>query len=115
MRSRFLRLRMSFSENRYPLFRGHALGPHFVPGRNLALRDHLAIDPAIGMAKGPHQRIGDRQVADAGVRIDIGGGATHDALDDFYPRGLSNRDLLSDEIEFAPGAPAAHVDIGAEA
>ena len=47
---------------------------------------HLAIDAAIGVTEALHQRVRDREVADAGVGIDVGRGAAHDLLDDLEPR-----------------------------
>ena len=51
-----------------------------------AALDHLGIDAAIGVAEGVHQRARDRQVADAGVGVDLGRRAAHDALDHLQPR-----------------------------
>ncbi len=43
---------------------------------------HLGIDAAIEMAVGAHQALRDLQVADAGGRVHVGGGAALDALGD---------------------------------
>src|SRR6267142_108092 len=80
-------------------------GAQHVAYRDVAVRHHLGIDAAIGMAIGPHQRLGDREVADAGVGIHVGGGTAHDALHHLEPRA-GDRNLLPEQLELAPGRPA---------
>ena len=71
---------------------------------------HLPIDAAIAVTEAFHQRVRDREVADAGVGIDVGRRAAHDLLEDLEPRARADRDLLSDQIEFTPGRPAGDVE-----
>ena len=68
--------------------------------------DHLGIDAAIGVAEGLHQRARDRQVADAGVGIDLGRGAAHDALDDLQPRRADRRSRASSSNSCHAGQPS---------
>ena len=84
------------------------------PGAIVAARDHLRIDAAIRVIEGLHQGRGNREIADAGIRIDIGRRAAHDPLGHLQPRG-ADRDLLPDQAEFMPGRPARDIEIGAEA
>src|SRR4051794_25059713 len=76
---------------------------------------HLAIDAAIAVAEALHERVGDREIADAGVGIDVGRGAAHDALDDLEPGARTYGEVLSEKIELAPGRPAGHVEVSAKA
>src|SRR5262245_13129886 len=66
-----------------------------VTDRDLAGVYHFRIDPAVGVAEAAQQRLRDRQVARAGVGIDVGRRATHDALDDLEPRAAPDRDLAA--------------------
>src|ERR1041385_2438203 len=88
---------------------------YLIASPNLTTVDHLGVNAAIGMAEIPHQRIGDLEIADAGVRIDIGGGATHDAFDDLEPRALPDRNLAAEKIKLGPRRPALDIHVGAEA
>src|SRR5437773_8105745 len=74
--------------------------------RDLAARHDLAIDAAVGVTEDPQQRLRQREIADAGVGIDVGRRAAHDALDDSEPRAWPDRDFPPHEIELAPGGPA---------
>ena len=77
-------------------------------------RSPCGVDAAIRVIEGLHQRRGNREIADAGIRIDIDRGAAHDALGHLQPRG-ADRDLLPEQAEFVPGRPACDVQVGAEA
>src|SRR5215468_6587694 len=67
------------------------------------------------MAEASHQCVGNCEIPDAGVGIDVGRRAAHDALDYLEPRPLPECDLPPDKIELAPRWPAGHVDIAAKA
>src|SRR5215216_4571147 len=88
---------------------------HSIRQRNIPFRYDLGIDAEVSVAEGAHQRLRNGEVADASHRIDLSGGATGDAFDDFQSGVFSDRDLPPDQIEFVPGRPAAHIEIGAEA
>jgi hypothetical protein len=65
--------------------------------RNIAARDYLGIDTAIAVAVSAQQRLRHIEVADAGLRIDVGGRATHNALDHFEPDAGSGGQNLAEE------------------
>ena len=50
---------------------------------------------------------------DAGVGIDIDGGAADDALDHLQP-DVADRERLVEQVEFVPGRPALDIEVGAE-
>ncbi len=52
---------------------------------DVAAFDHLGIDPAIGVAETALQRLRDLEIARGGFRIDVDGGAAHDAFHHFQP------------------------------
>ena len=89
---------------------------YVIPDRDRAALDHLA-----HRRRNRHgrtlfmQHARNRQVADAGVGIDLGRGATHDALDDLQPRRGPIAISASEQIELMPGRPALDVEIAAEA
>ena len=43
-----------------------ALRRHRISHLHLSTLHHLAINPAIGVAEGAHERVGDRKIAEAG-------------------------------------------------
>src|SRR3954466_13067114 len=94
---------------------GIVSGPHSVARRDMPFRYDLAIDAEITVAEGSRQRLRNGEIAEAGGRIDLRGGAADDALDDLEPGSLSDRNLPPDQIKLVPGRPAAHIEIGAEA
>jgi hypothetical protein len=53
--------------------------------RDLAARGYLGIDTAIPVAVGAQPRLRHIEVADAGLRIDVGRRPAHNALDHFNP------------------------------
>ena len=63
-------------------------GRYRIAESDFASRDHLGIDAAIGVIEIVQKRARNCQVADSGLRIDVGGGATLYSLDDLQPRGL---------------------------
>ena len=74
---------------------------------DLAAAHDLRIDAAIAVAEALQQRLRDRQVADAGVGIDVGRGAAHDALDHLQPRIADARSRgRADRIRARPASPA---------
>src|SRR6266545_7365057 len=85
-----------------------------IAGRDLSGRDHLGIDAAIGVIEILHQRMHDRQVADSGAGLDLGRGATPDALHDLEPRLRTDREGTAEQIEFAPRRPAFDMEVGAK-
>ena len=86
--------------------RGAVLGreAYCIAGGDLACRDHFGIDAAVGVIEVFQERAWDCQIADAGVRIDVGGGAALYSLDHLRPRSLSDGDRLVEQVEFAPGS-----------
>src|SRR5262249_18649707 len=88
--------------------------PHLIADRDLAAVHHLAVDTAVGMTEAAHERIRYRQVAHASDGIDVGCGATHDALHDLEPCGCTDCDLLAEEVELLPCRPTSDVYIAAE-
>src|SRR5262249_61851635 len=68
-----------------------------VARRDRAAGDDLGIDAAIAMAASPEQAVRDRQVADAGAGLHIGGGAPLDALDDPRAGVRAERQRLADQ------------------
>src|SRR4051812_34340522 len=90
-------------------------GPHCVARRDIPFRYDLAVDAEITVAEGAHHRLWDGEVTHAGGRIDLGGGAADDALDDLEPCAFTDRNLPPDQIELVPSRPAARIEIGAEA
>src|SRR5947209_18514674 len=85
-----------------------------IAGADGAARDHLGIDPAVGMAEPALQRLRDGEVALRRIRIDIDGGAADDALHDLQP-DIANGERSVEQIEFVPGRPALNIKVGAEA
>ena len=67
------------------------------------------------MAERLHDRLRDRQIAEAGDGIDLGRGAADDALDHLQPRARADRDLLVEQIELMPGRPAFDLQISTKA
>src|SRR6185437_1559533 len=65
---------------------------YVVVNSDLATRDDLGIDAAIGMAEIVHQGARDRNVANPGIGVDLGGRAALDALDHFEPRIIADGD-----------------------
>ena len=61
---------------------------YYRPRRSVTGVHHLGIDAAIAVTEAFHQRVRDREVADAGVGIDVGRRAAHDRLEDLEPRAL---------------------------
>src|SRR5262249_38487023 len=96
------------------IFLGRSAGDA-VADTDRAARDHLAIDAAVRVAVALHQDARDLQIADAGVRVDLGRGAAHDPLDDFQPYILTDVDLRADKVELAPGRPALDIKVAAKA
>ena len=86
-----------------------------VAGRDAPGRDHLGIDAAIGVIEALHERMRDRQVADAGAGLDLGRGAAADALDDLEPRLRSDREGAAHELELVPRRPSLDMEIAAKA
>src|SRR3954467_4394304 len=78
-------------------------GPHGVARRDIPFRYDLAIDAEITVAEGSRQRLRNGEIAEAGCRIDLGGGAADGALDDLEPRAFTDRNLPPDQIELVPG------------
>ena len=60
------------------------------------------------------QRLRDREVARAGVGIDIDGGAADDALDHLEP-DVADGERPVEQVELVPGRPALDIEVGAEA
>src|SRR5580692_10299384 len=89
--------------------------PQFISGRDRAAGGHLGINAAIGMVEILHQRTRDFQVADAGVRVDVGGGTALDPLDHLEPYARPDGDLAADEAKLGPSRPTLDVEVGAEA
>src|SRR5262249_40919286 len=79
-----------------PPFERHSLLTQLVPDRDFSTLHHLAINAAIGVTECPHQRVRDREVANAGVGVDVCRRTAHDALDDPEPRPPGDRDLLAE-------------------
>src|SRR5215210_4957273 len=67
------------------------------------------------MAEAAQQRAWNIQIAKARVGVDVGGGATLDALRHFKPYAGAGFENLSDEIELGPGRHTVHIDVAAEA
>src|SRR4051812_6457867 len=88
---------------------------HDIARRDLTFRNDFGIDAEVAVAEGSRQRLRNGEIAEAGGRIDLRGGAADDALDDLEPGRLSDRNLPPDQIELVPSRPAAHIEIGAEA
>src|SRR5947209_9513080 len=86
---------------------------HRIARCHLTAPDHLGIDAALAMTEAALQRGRDIEVARGGVGVDVDGGAAADALDD-PEAGTADRERLAEQIELAPGRPAAHIEIGAE-
>ena len=66
---------------------------------NITRRHYFGIDATIGVVEIFEKRARDGQVADAGIRIDIGRGTALDTLDDLEPRIPADRQRLTDKIE----------------
>src|SRR4051794_32532 len=82
-------------------------GPHCVGQCDIPFRYHLTVDAEVAVAEGSRQRLRNGEIAEAGGRIDLGGGAANDALDNLEPGSLSDRNLPPDQIKLVPSRPAA--------
>ncbi len=67
------------------------------------------------MAVALHQRLGNLHVAGAAVRVDIGGGAALDPLDDLQPQLAWAVDVTADEFVLGPGLQATDHQVAAKA
>jgi len=81
----------------------------------LARLDHLGVHAAVGVPEAAQQRLRYREVARAGVGIDVGGCTAHDPLHDFSAVRLSPSNLLIEEIKLVPRRPALDIDVAAKA
>src|SRR5262245_5265498 len=91
------------------------IGQNEIADRNIARRDHFGVHATIGVVEILQKSARDGQVADAGVRIDIGCGTTLDALDDLEPSIFADRQHLADKIELTPRGPTGDIEVTAKA
>src|SRR6185369_11356083 len=82
---------------------------------NITRRHYFGIYATIGVVEIFEKRARDGQVADAGIRIDIGRGTALDTLDDLEPHILADRQRLTDKIELMPRGPARNIEVTAKA
>src|SRR5450759_1119048 len=80
-----------------------------IADRDVAARRHLGIDTAVGVSEALHQRARNGEVANAGIRINVGGRATLNTLDHFYSRAFTDDEFAPKQIELMPGRPARHI------
>ena len=86
----------------------------FIVDPDRAAGDDFRINPTIAMPQRSHQRARNVEIACRGLRVDVGGGASDDALD-HLEADVADRERMVEKVEFAPGRPAANIKVGAEA
>src|SRR5258708_2573642 len=89
-------------------------GRNRVAGRDGAADGHLGVDAAVRMTKGAQESWRNVEIPDARAGFHIGGGAAHNVLDDSRTRLRTDRDVLAEQVEFAPCRPTFHIEVAAK-